>query len=245
MVLQMDSNRPDVILTRPLRASSLLADRLTQTGLFGRICISPLISTAINDVTVDVSDVDGVIFTSANAANSVGGHKKTAWCVGDSTARAARDKGWLAKSVDGDVETLFRRIVAEGQGQRLIHLRGDHSLGDLAPRLSNAGIYARELITYRQLTHDLTSEAKQRLSREKPVIVPLYSPRTARQFVLQAPFEAPLITACMSEQVEVELQNLLQVACIVSNRPTGDGMLEAINLAKDVYCRIAGDAKQA
>lgn len=216
---------PIILLTRPLGAAERFAGTLAD--LNAEIVISPVqgIESAEYDIPFDMR---GAIFTSRNGVEAVEAEDAPCWCVGSATAQAARSKGWAANSANGDVEDLFRRILADRPDTPLVHFRGEFSRGNLADRLSEAGIETREIVVYRQIGKPLNARAQRVLSGKNPVIVPLFSPRSAGQLVQQGPFKAPLTIVAMSDAVAAEAVALAPERLVVASSPDAASMVAAI-----------------
>lgn len=240
----MMASAPSILLTRPSGAAEGFARQLADAGVQGPVVISPLLQIETLEAP-DMAGAAGAIFTSKNGVAAVQGRDLRAWCVGDATARAATDRGWRAVSAGGDAEALYRRVLADAPEGPLWHLRGEHARGDLAARLNSSGITVQEAVVYRQRACALNAAAKHLLSGRDPVIIPLFSPRTARQLVSQAPFSAPVLVAAISPAVVAEVVNLDCRARIVAARPEADAMIEATQGLFDAACRIEDRGKLA
>ena len=221
---------PVLIITRPGGAGQRFADRVRDA--FGGpvdIILSPLMR--IEPCATDLPDVapSGVILTSANAVPAVarlGIPKGTvAWCVGSHTARAAQDAGLEIRDAGGDAEALLEMILAHRPAGRLLHLRGEVSRGDVADRLSAGGIPCDERVVYRQIAQDLSNRAKEALSGGRPVVIPLFSPRTADILCEQGPFRAPVHIIAMSGAVAARLDPLGVSGRAIVDRPDLEAML--------------------
>lgn len=224
---------PSVLLTRPSEQANEFACRLRAVSFGGDIIVSPLLRMEKTGGSIDLSDINGVVFTSRQAVMLVPGQGLPAWCVGHNTAKAARSAGWRAISSDGDVDGLYEKICADSPSGPLMHLRGEHSRGKLAQRLTKYGIPCKETILYRQNVQELSDQAKRALVGENPVILPLFSPRTARHFVQVAQVSAPLLVIAMSDAVANEVKELALDHLLIASRPTADAMLEGIQILLD------------
>lgn len=169
-------SRP-VLLTRPEAESLHLAADLRAMGA-DRVEISPLMRVEIAGPLPRVAG--GVLLTSGNAVRAFvalgGAPGHVAWVVGPRTAGLARDAGFDVRGVAADVDALVELVPPDPPP--LVHLRGEVTRGDLAARLDRRGIAVAEAVVYRQIAQDLTAAALALIS-EGPVIVPLYSPRSA------------------------------------------------------------------
>lgn len=229
MGLPVTKPMPTVLLTRPLAQSKRFAQRLREAGFEGDILISPLLEIEPLSPKLDLAGVQGIIFTSQSAVASVEAHQMPAWCVGEKTADAANRAGWLAKSAGGDADALVSAMCANpDMSGRWVHLRGEHSRGNVSARLNRAGIETTELVVYRQKAKEISPEANVALNGEVTVIVPLFSPRTACFFAEKGPFKAPVHVVAMSEAVRQSLNNLAFERLEIAYAPTAASMLESI-----------------
>lgn len=231
----MSDGPPILLLTRPRAASQAFADRLALSGV--PVCISPLIVIEDTGVVPDLDGIAGVIFTSANAVGALhrAGLKPVGACftVGDATADAVRDTfGIQARSASGDADDLVALVAAEtAAGQQLLHLRGEHSRGAVAERLTALGRPTREAVLYRQVEQVFSPEAMAYLVSGRRVIAPLFSPRSARIFSTACPDDASIWGIAMSESVENALDRRKFVGVTRVPMPTADAMKEAVETA--------------
>jgi uroporphyrinogen-III synthase len=175
---------PTLLLTRPEVQSRELAERLRpRIPADVKVVVSPILEIA--PVPFDLpADPSFLILTSAHGAEAAAGlpglPDLTAWCVGDRTAEAARALGLRAVSAGGtaqDLLALLRREHPNGTG---LHLRGRHVAAELAGALTSAGIDTHEVVAYDQVARSLSSEALACLGGPGIVVLPVYSPRSAR-----------------------------------------------------------------
>jgi uroporphyrinogen-III synthase len=179
--------RPTILLTRPEAQSRDLAARL-RTQIDVPILVSPILEIAPVHFTLPVTP-RFLILTSAHAAEAAQAAGLTglpAFCVGDRTAEAAAAVGLLPRSASGDAGALLgllKDAAPEGPG---LYLRGRHAASDIEPDLVQAGIDTHSVIAYDQLPRPLTPEARAALHGAAPVILPLFSPRSARLLASEA-----------------------------------------------------------
>jgi uroporphyrinogen-III synthase len=168
-----------LLLTRPLAQSRAFAARFDRLDCV----ISPLLQIVPILPDLTAREYAGLIFTSVNgvlaAAELLQLTGRKAWCVGTRTAGAARAAGMEAQSAAGAAEDLVALIRAQAAGP-LLHLRGEHSQGDVAAQLSSAGLETDEAIIYQQKALLLTAAARATLAGQRKVILPIFSARTAR-----------------------------------------------------------------
>lgn len=208
---------------------------LRAAGIAVPVTISPLIKIVPTGEIPSLDGVSGVIFTSVSSVEAMADGGLPAWCVGDATAEAARARGWQARAAGGDAEALCERVLADARRGSvkgpLLHLRGRFARGDLSTRLSAAGVPTGEAIVYDQKLCGLSEDAKALLMRENPVIVPLFSPRSAAQFaaeVAQIEVSAPMYVVAMSAAVAAETQDLDAFVLKLLAHPSAAEMIDAV-----------------
>lgn len=184
-----------VLITRPepqaSRFASALRDRYAD-----RVdpLLTPLLQPAF--LTPDLAAISfrSVVLTSetgARAAAVLGGLPARAYCVGDRTADVATELGFQAHSAAGDAGDLFELLLTQPEHAPFLHLRGQDTRGDLVARLTGAGLCAHDAVVYVQQPVALSQSAIRILSAGGPVIVPLFSPRTASLFRTAVQTEIP------------------------------------------------------
>ncbi|WP_374302651.1 uroporphyrinogen-III synthase [Paracoccus sp. (in: a-proteobacteria)] len=163
----MSSATPALLLTRPLADSRRFAAMLPDW----RAVLSPILRiVAVDHDGRQLRDAPGLVFTSAHAVGSAGpGRGRLALCVGGHTARVARAAGFDVREGNGFAEGLLPMI--EAAGVPLVHPHGRH----LARVLPVPGV-----VVYDQQAVPLTLEAQALLAGGAPVVLPLFSPRSAR-----------------------------------------------------------------
>jgi|JI10StandDraft_1071094.scaffolds.fasta_scaffold114221_2 uroporphyrinogen-III synthase len=224
-----------VLLTRPLEQGQALARRLDER-FGGQVepILSPLMAPVFLAPTLLTGEFDAVIFTSATgvaAAMTLNlALPGRAFCVGRQTAKTASAAGFTASSTDGDAEALLASLLAEPPKGRLLHLRGEEARGNLAERLTKAGIPAEDLVIYRQDPQPLDPRAVALLRAADPVILPLFSPRSAVLMAKALPsgMNAPLYLAALSPSVGELAAAIPHAALITAARPDADAMLDAV-----------------
>jgi uroporphyrinogen-III synthase len=179
--------RPTILLTRPEAQSRDLAARL-RAQIDVPILVSPILEIAPVPFTLPVTP-RFLILTSAHAAEAAraaGLSGLPAFCVGDRTAEAAAAAGLLPRSAAGDAGALLailKEAAPEGPG---LYLRGRHAASDLDSELGLAGIDTHAVIAYDQIPRPLSPEARAVLRGTAPVILPVFSPRSARLLAAEA-----------------------------------------------------------
>ncbi|GAA4227769.1 uroporphyrinogen-III synthase [Sagittula marina] len=222
---------PVVLMTRPRADSEDFIAGLKQRELHFNTVISPLMRIVFTDDPIDIDGVRGLIFTSSNgvAAWTARGLRANlpTYVVGPSTALAARSIGLNPEIMAQNAVSLVDELRKEDVQGPLLHLSGRHTRGDVAGQLTAMGVETRRAVLYDQPPMPLTSEARAVLHGTVPVIVPVFSPRTAQLLTEERP-KAPLLVAAMSEAVAFNLASLHIVSLKVAARPDSGAMLNAV-----------------
>ncbi len=213
-------------MTRPRPASEAFLAQLPKAtyDLFAPI-ISPLIDIVTLDAAPQIGTQDAAIFTSANGVQAAPpGQGRTAFCVGKATTKEAAAHGWTATQSGHDAESLVAALTTLKPHQRLFHLSGRHTRGNVAARLTDAGLNVTNLALYDQMLCDLSPEAIQALLNDARVIVPLFSPRTAHHFVRVAPKTASTHAVALSRAVAEALGDTPLAGLTIARHPDAKGM---------------------
>lgn len=156
---------PLCLLTRPEAQSRAFAAELPGVD----VLISPVIR--IEPLPFDgsrIAKAPGLIFTSANAVAFAGPAKgRPAICVGAQTADAAKAAGFSVIVGPGDAAGLLPLLEARGDW---LHLHGKHQARPVP---------VPDLTVYDQVEQPLSKNAIAASMGNRPLIVPLFSPRSA------------------------------------------------------------------
>ncbi len=225
----MHDEAPRLLLTRPHRNSARLLADLAGLPVADAI-VSPLIDIDAVEGAVDVAGIAGLVVTSANAVPALKGlsTELPVFCVGDRTAAAVRACGFAAHSAQGDAAALIALVLRSARPGPLLHLHGAHTRGDIAERLTAAGVPCTGRIVYRQHARPLTPDAVAALGGPRPVLAPLYSPRSARLLTRAGPFGAPLDLVVISATVAAAARAMKPRSICIADRPDRDAMTDAI-----------------
>ena len=222
-------------MTRPEAANrsfvAALPDRVT-----ARVTVieTPLLRIEPTGTKADLGPDDAAIFTSSNGVRfAPDGAGRAAFCVGPATTHAAKDRGWAAVEAGDTAQAMTRYLTANPSKQRLFHLSGTHTIGDVAGHLQQAGIDAHRVTLYDQVTCDLTATARDALAGEQPALIPLFSPRTARQLFDQTPDLSNVVLLALSTAIADCAPKALRDDVIVSAAPNASAMVEAIEETVD------------
>lgn len=147
-------DRPGILVTRAEPGAAETAERLADLGY--RPIVSPVLAIAPLSPApeLDLTDVSGLIFTSANGVRAFAEMNACrdlpAWCVGPATEAAAGEAGFAeVRCAHGDADTLVGYILSRDSGEGvLLHIANDAAAGQVAQRLSEAGRETRFLALY-------------------------------------------------------------------------------------------------
>jgi uroporphyrinogen-III synthase len=222
-----------LLMTRPrLAAERFVAGLSPAVRRRVRPIYAPLMQIVAGADRVDLTGVSGVIFTSANGVSAASDltpdRTLPAYCVGVATAGTARDLNWPIAWFADDANDLVVRLTREEVTGPLVHFCGRHTRGKVAERLTEAGCPTRRQVVYDQELLTFKDEVQKFLSQQTSVIVPIFSPRTARQFVCQCPKCPDLHLAALSDAAAEPLKGMAYSSLTVADRPNAEGMVAVI-----------------
>jgi len=236
--------RPVLLLTRPqAQACRFAALAHTRLGPH-RTIVAPLMEIEQRPPECDPAGYATFLFTSENGVTAFAAQSRLrdrpALCVGKRTAETAAAAGFTARSAaagGGDVEALIALVLRERPAEPLLHLRGEHAAAPLAARLSAAGLACDEAVVYAQTALSLAPEARLALAGEAPVLLPLFSPRSAELAAgalgrLDEAARAPLYPVAISRAAARAWERSGGApAAGVAERPDSGAMLAALAAA--------------
>ena len=237
MVTQSRSHSVPLLLTRPTAQGADFAERLSvRFGDQVAIIKTPLLAPRFFAPALPVGPFSALILTSQTGVEGylrLGERNdlpKEVFCVGERTANAARGAGLIALCVAGDAASLIAQITALRPKGRLLHLRGREARGNICELLESAGIDTVDAVIYAQERLALTDAAATLLRGPAPVIVPLFSPRTAMIFFAEMARVrgiSPLFVAAMSGEVALEAR-LLDAQVKIAQSPDAAAMVDVV-----------------
>lgn len=222
---------PPLLLTRPRKAANRFAELWrTRMGADAPIIIAPIV--AICPVAHALAE-GTPIFTSSHAITpDLGnGRQARAWCVGARTAEAASAQGYHPQNASGTSDDLVKQIIASGDHGPFVHYRGQESRGEVAQKLQNAGLNCAEIITYTQKGLPLEQEANDLLTKTGPILVPIFSPRSAqrlsealRPLIIMADIQLAALSPAVAKSWSGPTPKALQIA----ENPNSTAMIAAL-----------------
>ena len=226
------TSAPVLLMTRPEAASRRFEELLSADVLGGlRVVHTPLMDIIPLSEPLDLNGIATVIFTSGEGvrvASAKATARRPAFCVGARTTAAARAAGWDAHCAGEAADELVAQLCAAPPQGPILHLHGEHTRGAIVERLCAAGLKCSGQTLYRQDLLPLTDEAKQVLRAQAPILVPLFSPRTATHFDSLCPEKAHLSLIAMSDAVAEAMPRLQSRVRHVSKFPTAEAMAELV-----------------
>jgi uroporphyrinogen-III synthase len=224
---------PTLLLTRPRPSAE---NFVKAADWAGDVVISPLIEVVLRPIAPPAPG-EGVIFTSQHGVRAVAAVTEArdapVWCVGPGTFAAAQAAGFaMLRQGGGTAEALISELVTTPPDCPLVHVHGAHVVTDLAGRLTDAGLRARGVVGYDQFERPLNDAARQCLLRQGHVVVPVFSPRSAKLLArawreLAAPL-AQLHAVAISEAAAQELGRVPLASLTNAPSPDLPGMLLAL-----------------
>ncbi|RDD63396.1 uroporphyrinogen-III synthase [Ferruginivarius sediminum] len=230
-----------VLITRPVEDSEPLAGELRTHGHVPSL--APMLGISVrSDASVDLSDVQAVLFTSANGVRAFAGlcewRDLPVLAVGEASARAARQAGFPAVEAAGgdarDLARLVRERLDPADGV-LFHAAGTVTKGGLKENLEEAGFTVRRTPLYQaEPASALPEEIRTALEAGGLDAALFFSPRTARTFVTLvnqvglAAACANVHAVCLSQAVADEAAAVPWRSVRVAARPERGALLDAL-----------------
>lgn len=227
-----------VIMTRPLGSNSRFISRLADDVRAHLVVIeSPLIEICPLPVELELDPAEAAIFSSGNAVDHAPpGNGRRAYCVGKRTTGAATEHGWDAICAGENADALVEYLSARRPKEPLHHLSGVHLRGDIAGRLRAEGFSVVQTALYDQRLMTLTEEALSAITGPEPVLVPLFSPRTAEQFAAWSAPRPGISVIAISHACADAMPASWHESLSVSATPDANSMAEAFEIQARKLC---------
>ena len=221
----MTDAEPTLLLTRPeAQSRAFLHQCEAAVGRRLPTVVSPVMEI---ERIGELPDLDGYgtsVFTSGNGVRSA---LETGSLTGRTVATVGKKTADLAKAAGADAVPLGEDVdgFIAGAGDLtgpVLLCRGVHSRGDLAERLRGLGLAVDEAVIYDQAARALSSAALSLLAGTNPVIVPIFSPRSAALLAGYGEITAPVTVIAMSRNVADAWSGPGEV--LVAEKPTSEAM---------------------
>ena len=196
------AERSHLLLIRPkVQSEAFLADCEARLGHQIDAVISPIIDIRPLGGIPDLDGFGTVVFSSANGVRQVSDKLagRNVVTVGDATAKVARSFNADAAAFGETANDLLDR--ASELVPPVLVCRGVHARVDLASELQDRGITTDSAVIYDQVAQPLTADAVDLLNGTVPVVIPLFSPRSAALLSKQR-CSAPLKVIAISDAVK-------------------------------------------
>ena len=223
--------RPHLLITRPQASADSFVARLSHDiQAQSSVLVSPLMKIVPAGEKPNLLGYSGVIFTSVNAVECAPmGNGRSAHCVGGTTTKIAIAAGWKVLSTAINADGLIDNIINAGATGPFIHLAGRHRRGEIAEKLSIQGTHVDVHTLYDQQLLPLSEEAQSFLNGEARVVVPLFSPRTAKHFIEQAQRLDRVTVIAISDAVASLCKGVHAIQ--IAEAPTREEMIRSVEKA--------------
>ncbi|MDQ0317943.1 uroporphyrinogen-III synthase [Pararhizobium capsulatum DSM 1112] len=179
-----------VLVTRPETSAASTAEKLAALG--HQALLLPLAKPVHNSAIAEMAlaqEPGAVAVTSGEAlraltAESIESNRDIPlFCVGNATARVAKDLGFRRVISGSGTGRELAKIVVDANPGNLLYLAGRPRSQDFEQLLAQAQVPFRTVEIYEMIAinHDATV-INERLRRERPEVILLYSRETARRF---------------------------------------------------------------
>ncbi|WP_085907820.1 uroporphyrinogen-III synthase [Kiloniella majae] len=238
------------LVTRPQADQEPFASDLRQLGrevYFDAVFDIVFRDSAELDLAeLNLSGVQAVLFTSANGVRAYQLNSKDrslpAFCVGDSSAAAARKNGFeKVYSANGDVSDLAElvRTKLKPKSGTLLHPAASKIAGDLQTDLSQSGYaYRREILYEAMSSTALLQQTGNLLKNNKIKEISFFSPRSSKIFLALIaqenllPSLEGLTIYCLSKAVADCFDEIPGLKLLVSEQPNRADMIKLIASTK-------------
>jgi uroporphyrinogen-III synthase len=184
--------------------------------------------------SLQLSGDEHVIFTSETAVRAFARlelrRSFQTWCVGEHTAKVAALAGFNVLTGPGDARGLVGQIAKSRPETACFWPHGADTAFDIARALMLAGVRTSSAIVYDQMARPLSTEASEVLRQACPVLVPLFSTRSAALFAEEGRCAtAPLLIAAIGATAAQKVAVLKPEKCIVAAKPDSESLLDALD----------------
>lgn len=212
-----------VWVTRAQPGARRTAERLTALGVTP--IVLPLLAIHPLDVTLDLTGVEALAFTSINGVTAFAAlspdRALPVFSVGDATAQAAHDAGFTTiQSANGDLAALAALIRAEASGLSILHPCAAEPAGDLAAAIGSAA-------TIRAIPVYGARETGTPAPPEWDAVL-IHSPRAARALVAAHPDTAARTAIVISIAAAAPLSPLDFADIRIADSPTETALLATL-----------------
>lgn len=170
---------PNVLITRPKDDAKRLAQAVGAFAPDVRCILAPVMEIKELPFECEERNFDHLFLTSRHAVSAAAAFRGVpTYCVGKATCDAALELGHDVHNVFSNADELVANLAGH-KGGHALHLHGRHTRGEIAKRLSLAGLETKSFVVYEQSPRPWSVQERQVILAEPDLIVPLYSPRSA------------------------------------------------------------------
>ena len=224
--------RPTLLLTRPKKDAQAFAQEVLSHQPAAQILISPVFDISPIGTLPDLSAYAAVLFTSRHAVacfeHAPIPQKMTCFAVGEATAEAAKKLGFSVINSAGAAQDLILLVQKTGAAGPLIHPHGQHARGQIATTLTKKGIPCAECVIYDQIETPLSIQARALLTQPQALLVPVFSPRSARLLQRYGPLPNGSEIIAISQTVAACFSTQPHIKTTVAIHPNRGAMLKAV-----------------
>lgn len=225
--------KPVILVTRPEESGRRFSQQIKhQLGDDVDVLVSPVLEIETYSTLPDLTKSKTLIFTSVHAVRGFTKLTKrrefACYVVGSSTAKVAKDAGFDAIDGGGQATALVEKIKMDAPPTPYLYLRGEHVSSDVAGSLNAEGMQTEQATLYSQVTVPLSEKAMKLLRKKRPVLLPLFSARSAQLFFEQGIGRAPLHVVAMSEAVAEKVPRAKVKSIRIASKPDIEAMLSGL-----------------
>ncbi len=170
----------------------------------------------------------GVAFAEHSGLWAQGPRPDTAYCVGTRTAKAAAAMGFRALDANGDWRDLAHLIAGQISNASLLFAAAAESPSHLEKTLQAGGFTVHRRDVYCQNPQPLTPDARALLHEAQPVVLPIFSPRSAQLFCDAGhTITAPIWLASLSAPIAAAFTAPF-ARRVIAQRPNSAALLDAM-----------------
>ena len=226
-------NNKKIVITRPMLQSDRFKRQLIDAGVDkNQLIVSPVIEIkkVNNEPKIEKNSI--ILFTSENAVlnwDCTNKNKFSCYCVGLNTTNSAKKLGLNSKFLGKDIKSFVKNFPQDGKNE-YHYLRGEDITFDLSSSLKRMGLKIRETIVYKQLSKNLSDQAKLSLQSNEETTIIVFSNLSALA-ILNDLDKIKLSNTeflCLSANIEKTLKTRGIKNTRISNQPTVENLISIL-----------------
>jgi uroporphyrinogen-III synthase len=223
------------IITRTMPGAQMTAQKIIEYNYEPIILPAALLNPT--NAHIETQNIQALLVTSSNAPRLAQLNDEIralpVYAVGDATAKAANDAGFVnVVSAGGDASTLA--VLAadrlKPKGGALMHLRGHEVAGDVSGLLKACGFEVKSTEIYQTIDNPEFSGKINEILQNNDGIILFHSPKGAQRFAKYANFAHlhQWSAVCISNGASIPIDEPVWKKFLIANRPNETSMLELI-----------------